>query len=108
MHSGFRQRKHVRKEYSLVDFDAVFLALHQRAVGFDLFPRRCQPRNQFGDVVYELIHPIKSRQIFGKPEINRTGMLFQEIFADTSACEKDDVDRRLLLRCSQRFLGQFG
>src|SRR4029077_16825535 len=40
VHSGFRKRERVCKEYSLADFDSIFLALHQRTVGVDLLPRR--------------------------------------------------------------------
>ncbi len=55
MHAAVRQREHLRKENSLIDFDAVLLALHQRAFGVDLFLRRRQARHQLGGVVDKIV-----------------------------------------------------
>ena len=48
--------QHLGKKDTLIDFDAVFLALHQRAFGIDLLLVRCQSRNQFRGGICQIIH----------------------------------------------------
>ncbi len=55
MRSRVGDGQHLREKNALVDFDAVFLALHQCAFGIDLFVRRRQAWDESGGIISEIV-----------------------------------------------------
>ena len=56
MHAGLGHGQHLREKNALVDFDAVLLALQQRAFGLDLLARRSETRHQLRRLIDKFVH----------------------------------------------------
>ena len=65
-----RARKHVGKEQSLVDLDAVFVALEMRGLGVDLRSGRDQSRNKLRRIVGEVVEAAKDRALCGQAVVD--------------------------------------
>ncbi len=61
MHASDGHRQHLGEKNALIDFDAVLLALQQRAFGIDLLARRRQAGHERSGVVSKFID---SREIW--------------------------------------------
>jgi hypothetical protein len=91
VHSGGRNGKHLSEKNTLVDFDTVFVGLHQCAFGIDLLARGRQPWNELSSVVGKVVNAYKLGEIPGELAIDRVGVPLKETLPRAPAGRNDDV-----------------
>ena len=88
--------ENMRQEDSLVDLDAVLVALLQRRFCRDLRRRRGEARDQIGRLEDQLLDPQEARAAAGEAVVDRHGMRLEEgLAARARGGEKGFGSRRL-------------
>ena len=90
MHASIGNGEYLREKNALIDFDAVFLALHQRAFGVHFFVRRRQTGDKFGCVIDEIVHAYEFGEVFREFAVNGLRVPLKEIFPRATAIPKDE------------------
>ncbi len=108
MHACVGYGEHVRQENSLIDLDAVFLALHQRVFGLDLPLRRRETGHELSRFVDQFVDAQEFFVSVGQFAIDAARVRGHEALTRIAALQKNDIRRALLLRRSQRSLRQLG
>jgi hypothetical protein len=96
MHASLGIGQHMRQKDALIDFDAVFFRLQQRAFGIDLRARRRQARHQLGGEIRQVVDAGEFGEIFGELAIDGLGVVAEEIFTRIAARGENSIGRRLL------------